>query len=140
VFIHLDGAASLLAQRLNARSGHFMPISLLDSQLATLEPLEPDEAGIVVDIDGSEADIVAAVLDYVNSAREPASTDRAIVSSETGPSPHPSDGRDAPTGPAPLDLNWNASSARLPSAHGQGRRSLGDLLRGGRATDHGEHL
>ncbi|WP_426594031.1 gluconokinase [Cellulomonas sp. McL0617] len=37
-----------LARRLAARPGHFMPPSLLASQLATLEPLAPDEDGITV--------------------------------------------------------------------------------------------
>lgn len=37
-FVHLTGARELLASRLQARPGHFMPASLLASQLATLEP------------------------------------------------------------------------------------------------------
>jgi gluconokinase len=49
-FVYLHGSRELLAQRLGHREGHFMPASLLDSQLATLEPLEPDEPGITVDI------------------------------------------------------------------------------------------
>ena len=50
VFVHLHGSEELLASRLGARAGHFMPSSLLPSQLATLEPLEPDENGVVIDI------------------------------------------------------------------------------------------
>ncbi|WP_225437522.1 gluconokinase [Arthrobacter sedimenti] len=49
-FVHLHGMVDLLAERLAARPGHFMPASLLQSQLQTLEPLGPDEAGIVLDI------------------------------------------------------------------------------------------
>jgi len=49
-FAHLDGTRELIAQRMNARVGHYMPLSLLDSQFAALEPLQPDEAGIVLDI------------------------------------------------------------------------------------------
>lgn len=49
-FLHLDGDHDLIRSRITARSGHFMPASLLDSQLATLEPLQPDEAGLVADI------------------------------------------------------------------------------------------
>ncbi|MFJ5842461.1 gluconokinase [Streptomyces shenzhenensis] len=45
VFVHLHGSRELLAERMAGRPGHFMPPSLLDSQLATLEPLEPDEDG-----------------------------------------------------------------------------------------------
>jgi len=51
-----------LEQRLGARSGHFMPASLLDSQLATLEPLAADEPGLVIDIDQPVADIVAQAV------------------------------------------------------------------------------
>lgn len=49
-FVHLDGPRELLERRLGNRQGHFMPATLLDSQLATLEPLQPDEQGIVLDI------------------------------------------------------------------------------------------
>src|SRR5688572_29150053 len=47
VFIHLHGEREVLAARLTARPGHFMPATLLDSQIDTLEPLAPDEAGQV---------------------------------------------------------------------------------------------
>ncbi|GAA1763654.1 gluconokinase [Agromyces humatus] len=50
-FVHLHGTREVLAARTEGRTGHFMPTSLLDSQLATLEALDPDEPGIVVDID-----------------------------------------------------------------------------------------
>jgi carbohydrate kinase (thermoresistant glucokinase family) len=58
-FVHLDGSREILEQRLGARSGHFMPASLLDSQLATLEPLGFDELGVVIDIDQPIAKIIA---------------------------------------------------------------------------------
>lgn len=47
-FVHLTVDPDVIAGRMEHRSGHFMPTSLLDSQLATLEPLQPDERGIVV--------------------------------------------------------------------------------------------
>ena len=47
LFVFLDGSRDTLAERLAARKGHFMPASLLDSQLATLEPPGADEPGIV---------------------------------------------------------------------------------------------
>lgn len=50
VFLHLHGSKEVLGSRLEGRSGHFMPAALLESQLATLEPLEADEAGVVLDI------------------------------------------------------------------------------------------
>ena len=49
-FVHLTGERRLLAQRMLERSGHFMPASLLDSQLATLEAPDADEAAIAIDI------------------------------------------------------------------------------------------
>ena len=58
-FVQLDADPALLSTRLRARPGHFMPASLLDSQLATLEPLGPDEAGIVVDAAAPLDEIVA---------------------------------------------------------------------------------
>ncbi|MBS2936612.1 gluconokinase [Nocardioides sp. J2M5] len=47
-FVHCTGDKHLVLQRMNARE-HFMPPSLLESQLDTLEPLRPDEAGMDVD-------------------------------------------------------------------------------------------
>jgi len=61
-FLHLDGSHELIAERLRSRKGHFMPASLLDSQLATLEPLQPDEPGLVVDASAPPEDLVAAAL------------------------------------------------------------------------------
>jgi carbohydrate kinase (thermoresistant glucokinase family) len=58
-FVLLDGSRELLEQRMTHRQGHFMPTTLLDSQLATLEPLEPDEPGITIGIDHSPEAIVA---------------------------------------------------------------------------------
>nr|WP_082764023.1 gluconokinase [Frondihabitans sp. PAMC 28766] len=49
VFVHLVAAADLLAVRVAQRPGHFMPASLLGSQLALLEPLGPDERQVVID-------------------------------------------------------------------------------------------
>jgi gluconokinase len=49
-FVHLHGDRALLAERMTTRPGHFMPVSLLDSQLATLEPLGSDERGRVFDM------------------------------------------------------------------------------------------
>jgi gluconokinase len=56
VFVYLKGSREVLVQRLGARKGHFMPSTLLDSQLATLE--EPDDA-IVVNIDQPPEAVIA---------------------------------------------------------------------------------
>ncbi|MEU3627110.1 gluconokinase [Amycolatopsis coloradensis] len=61
-FLHLHGDRALLADRMKTRSGHFMPVSLLDSQLADLEPLQPDEFGYVADIAKSPEQIVETTL------------------------------------------------------------------------------
>ncbi len=58
-FVLLHGPRELLEERMKRRHGHFMPTTLLDSQLATLEPLEPDEPGITLGIDKSPESIVA---------------------------------------------------------------------------------
>jgi gluconokinase len=50
-----------LARRLAARVGHFMPPTLLDSQLATLEPPAADEGVVTVDAEGDVDAVVAAV-------------------------------------------------------------------------------
>jgi len=61
-FVHLAGSREVIAARMAARSGHFMPTSLLDSQFATLEPPGPDEAAITIDIDQPMERLVADVL------------------------------------------------------------------------------
>ena len=66
VFIHLSGDRDLLMQRLGNRKNHFMPASLLDSQLATLEPLGDDEHGMTVNVGGDELEILNAILGQVS--------------------------------------------------------------------------
>jgi len=61
-FVFLKGARALIAERLAARRGHFMPPSLLDSQLATLEEPSPDENAWVCDVRKSPEDLVAALV------------------------------------------------------------------------------
>ena len=58
-FVVLDGPAALIAERLATRRGHYMPASLLQSQLATLEMPGPDEEAWVADIARSPREIVA---------------------------------------------------------------------------------
>ncbi|WP_199433884.1 gluconokinase [Qaidamihabitans albus] len=61
-FLHLWGGRELIARRMTTRSGHFMPVSLLDSQLADLEPLGADEPGCTVDVAAPAGEIVAGLL------------------------------------------------------------------------------
>lgn len=57
----LHGKRELLAARIAARTDHYMPASLLDSQLATLEPPQADEAALVFDVALAPQQIVAAI-------------------------------------------------------------------------------
>ena len=61
-FVFLKGDRPLIAERLALRRGHFMPPSLLDSQLATLEEPSPDESAWVCDIRKSPEELVAALV------------------------------------------------------------------------------
>lgn len=65
VFVHLDGSKEVLAERMTSRPNHFMPVTLLDSQLATLEPLQFDEPGLKVDIDQPVENIVESCLGFI---------------------------------------------------------------------------
>lgn len=49
-FVELDGPLDVVRERVLSRHHEFMPPSLLESQYATLEPLEPDELGLRVDV------------------------------------------------------------------------------------------
>ena len=62
-FLHLQGERDVIARRQASRPGHFMPASLLTSQFATLEPLAPDERGVVIDVDQSVDAIVQQYVD-----------------------------------------------------------------------------
>jgi gluconokinase len=65
VIVHLDVSHATLEHRLVNRHGHFMPAGLLDSQLADLEI--PDHA-IVVDAGRDLPDVIADILDRLESA------------------------------------------------------------------------
>ena len=61
-FVYLSGSKDVITQRMTGRRGHFMPVSLLDSQFATLEEPAADEAAWVSDIRESPDAIVAALV------------------------------------------------------------------------------
>lgn len=67
LFAELDGDRALLAARMAARPGHFMPVSLLDSQLATLEPLRPEEHGLRLDVSRPLAELAEAIAGAVRA-------------------------------------------------------------------------
>jgi gluconokinase len=62
-FLHVTVPAADIADRLEHREGHYMPPSLLPSQLATLEPLQPDEPGVEVSGRGAPDEVLAHALD-----------------------------------------------------------------------------
>jgi gluconokinase len=64
-FVHLKGDPELIRKRLADRRGHYMPASLLESQLAALE--EPSDA-ITVDIDAPPDAIVAEICKALDAA------------------------------------------------------------------------
>jgi carbohydrate kinase (thermoresistant glucokinase family) len=60
--VHLAGDRAMLAVRLAARQGHYMPASLLDSQLATLETPDPGERAITLDAGAPTDRLVQSAL------------------------------------------------------------------------------
>ncbi|MFC8101431.1 gluconokinase [Streptomyces sp. NPDC057363] len=71
VFVHLTGSRELIEDRMSNRQGHFMPTALLDSQFATLQPLEPDEAGVAVDVAGAPEEIAERAANALKDLPEP---------------------------------------------------------------------
>lgn len=61
-FVHLTGDPGLIKARLDARVGHYMPPSLLPSQLAALEPPDVDEDAVNIDIDADPTVLLETVL------------------------------------------------------------------------------
>ncbi|HUB47800.1 MAG TPA: gluconokinase [Acetobacteraceae bacterium] len=60
--VYLQGDKDLIAARMAARKGHFMPVALLDSQFATLEEPGPDEHPVTVSIAPPSQAIVDEVV------------------------------------------------------------------------------
>jgi gluconokinase len=70
-FAHVTTDADLLRERVEGRTGHYMPSSLLESQLATLQPLQDDEPGASIPGEGSPDDVVDALLAALRAERRP---------------------------------------------------------------------
>lgn len=76
LFLHLHGEADLIGQRMQGREGHFMPPTLLPSQLATLEPLSDDElatGSLRLDISKSPEELVSTIVASLTLPAAPAS-------------------------------------------------------------------
>lgn len=65
-FVHLVGTAPLLLERMQSREDHFMPAELLESQLETLEPLDDDEHGLVIDVSNLPGQIRKMVMEHLD--------------------------------------------------------------------------
>ncbi|GAA0982084.1 MULTISPECIES: gluconokinase [Nocardiopsidaceae] len=64
-FLHMQGPAEVILERMAARADHFMPPALLESQLATLERLGPDEPGREFDVRSDVDTLTEQALEYV---------------------------------------------------------------------------
>jgi gluconokinase len=60
--VYLKGSYDLIRRRMAERHDHFMPLTLLDSQFATLQEPTPDEHAIIVDVGGRPAEIAAEIV------------------------------------------------------------------------------
>ena len=65
----LRGSRGLLEERLRLRKGHFMPATLLESQLAILEAPDPDESAIAIDITADVNEIVKRARIFLLAAK-----------------------------------------------------------------------
>ena len=84
-FCHVDVSREELERRLAERKGHYMPASLLQSQLDTLEPLQADEPGTVVEAKGGQEAVLAEVMESLH-LHAPANPEAAYVKpTDAGP-------------------------------------------------------
>jgi gluconokinase len=74
VFVHLTGSKDLIGRRLATRHDHYMPATLLDSQVSTLEPPEPDENAITIDAGRKPAEEAAEVVRRLGLTPSPGSS------------------------------------------------------------------
>lgn len=67
-FVQLTGDPALLSERQQGRTGHFMPTSLMSSQLAAFQPLAPEEPGLVLDVTRPVDELVEQVVSALRSS------------------------------------------------------------------------
>jgi gluconokinase len=70
-FLHVEAPSQVIQDRMEHRAGHYMPPSLLPSQLATLEPLEADEPGVSVTNEGTAAEVLDRSLRALGLRKDP---------------------------------------------------------------------
>jgi gluconokinase len=69
-FIFLDGSREVLTEHMGQRTGHFMPLSMLDSQLATLEPPTGEPLVLTQNVAHPVAEIVTHSIEWINGVAE----------------------------------------------------------------------
>jgi gluconokinase len=79
-FAHVSADPNLIRDRVEHRQGHYMPPSLLGSQLSTLEPLQPEEPGAVISGVDPPAEVAGHVLAALSKER-----DLSLPTQETSP-------------------------------------------------------
>ncbi|MEO5745252.1 MAG: gluconokinase [Terracoccus sp.] len=69
-FLHVEAPSEVIRDRMEHRPGHYMPPSLLSSQIATLEPLENDEPGVSISNEGTSAIVLDRALGALDLRRD----------------------------------------------------------------------
>jgi carbohydrate kinase (thermoresistant glucokinase family) len=85
--VYLRGSYDLIRRRMAARHEHFMPLTLLDSQFATLQEPAPDEHAVTVDVGGRPTEIVAEIVAALEQRQGQAGQEGAVSGAA-----HPSTG------------------------------------------------
>ena len=67
IFVHLTGDPALIRQRMTTRVGHYMPATLLDSQLATLEVPATEEHAWTYNVADTPESIVAHIVERLGA-------------------------------------------------------------------------
>lgn len=130
--VHLTGTPALLAERLSARQGHYMPATLLPSQLATLQPPQPDENGLTLDISAGPERLVQAITTQLEPSMspDPAAPTFTQLVLDTG-----ADGR-AHWREQPIELREGKPMARLSALMASGGCQLRESPVGFRSEFH----
>jgi gluconokinase len=77
IFVFLNGPREVIEARMAARKDHYMPLSLLNSQLATLEPPTADENVVEINLGATPAEEVAEVLRVLEGKIKPSANPRS---------------------------------------------------------------
>ena len=83
LFAHLHGTIDVVQRRMANRTGHFMPTSLARSQFATLEPLDTDEAGYMINLDNPVDALVDTLLGAIGHPTPPELSDPGTTGEPT---------------------------------------------------------